>query len=84
MKKNKPGYYDFRIWDGREIKTDKEKKHSNMKWIGKKSKSIKKVRGPITIKGIYKVKWEIYYESTKKNGKFKYSLLEVLPLGEGK
>jgi hypothetical protein len=84
MKKNKPGYYDFRIWDGREIKPDKDKKHSNLKWIGKKSKSIKKRRGPITIKGIYKVKWEIYYESSEKNGKFKYSLLEVLPLGEGK
>ncbi len=80
MKKNKPGYYDFRIWDGREINP-----HEKMEW-GKnlKESTIKGRKEPITITGRYKVKWENYYESTNKYGKFKYSLLEVLPLGEGK
>jgi hypothetical protein len=53
-----------------------------MEWGENTSEVIKKGRDPITLTRSYKVKWESYYESTKKNGKFKYSLLEVLPLGE--
>ncbi|MGC8981944.1 MAG: hypothetical protein ACP5JU_03285, partial [Minisyncoccia bacterium] len=72
---NKPGYYDFRIWDGRD--TSDIKPREKMDWGENTSEVIKKGRGPITLKGSYKVKWEIYYESSEKNGKFKYSLLEV-------
>ncbi|MGC9124061.1 MAG: hypothetical protein ACP5IB_08370, partial [Thermoplasmata archaeon] len=71
---NKPGYYDFRIWDGREIKPINKDIELKGDIIGRE-KTIRLTHN-------YKVQWNVYSdvsknENCKKNGIFKYALIEV-------